>query len=120
MILSIYIYPPVSPYAGSGVLYAGSGVHERTGPYITTYSRFAPTRAMGELSVARRFDRCSMTLCDENGSLAILAVDVDIIREHHSLTLGTKEDTPAAYGQGQQESRRTATMLEFPNGSQIC
>ena len=75
---------------------------------------------MGELPVARRFDRCSMTLCDEDGSLAILAVDVDIIREHHSLTLGTQEDTPAAYGQGQQESRRTATMLEFPNGSQIC
>ena len=49
---------------------------------ISIYSRFAPTRAMGELPVARRFDRCSMTLCDENGSLAILAVDLSIIREH--------------------------------------
>ena len=75
---------------------------------------------MGELPVARRFDRCSMTLCDEKWQLAILAVDLSIIRETLSHTLGARKDTPAAYGQGQQESRRTATMLEFPNGSQIC
>ena len=80
--ISIYVYPPFSPYAGSGVLYAGSGVHERTALYIATDSRFAPTGAMGELPVARRFDRCSMTLCDENGSLALLAVDLNIIRAH--------------------------------------
>ena len=118
--LSLVLYPPVSPSAGSGGFPPGSGVHERTGPYITTYSRFALTRAMGELPVARRFDRCSMTLCDENDSLAILAVEVNIIRETLSHTLGTRKDTAAAYGQGQLESRRTATMLEFPNGSQIC
>ena len=74
---------------------------------------------MGELPVARRFDRCSMTLCDENGSLAILAVEVNIIRETLSHTLGTRKDTAAAYGQGQLESRRTATMLVLPDASQI-
>ena len=61
-----------------------------------------------------------MTLCDENGSLAILAVEVDIIRETLSHTLGTREDAPAAYGHGQLEPRRTETMLVLPDASQNC
>ena len=61
-----------------------------------------------------------MTHIDENGSLALLAVEVNIIRETLSHTLGTREDTSAAYGHGQLESRRTATMLVLPNASQIC
>ena len=73
---------------------------------------------MGELPVARRFDRCTMTLGGEEWQFAILAVCPDIIREPHSLTLGTREDTPAAYGHGQLESRRTATMLGIADASQ--
>ena len=47
------VYPPFSPYAGSGVLYAGSGVHERTALYITTYSRFAQSVGCGKACSAR-------------------------------------------------------------------
>ena len=73
---------------------------------------------MGELPVVRRFDGCTMTLGGEEWQFAILAVYPDIIREHVRLTLGTRQDTSAAYGQAQLESRRTATMLGFPDASQ--
>ena len=74
---------------------------------------------MGELPVVRRFDGCTMTLGGGDGSLPLLAVDLSIIREHVRLTLGTRQDTSAAYGQAQLESRRTATMLGFAKASQI-
>ena len=47
---------------------------------------------MGELPVVRRFDGCTMTLGGEEWQFAILAVYPDIIREHHSLTMSTRED----------------------------
>jgi len=98
------IYPPFPPLPGSRE-------HERRRGQLDTDSRFDLREGWMLLALAWSVDRCTMTLCDENGSLALLAVEVDIIRETLSHTLGTRKDTAAAYGQGQLESRRTATML---------